>query len=177
MQTIGQNTEHDVSKDNDSDAEHSSTSIESESSDEDSSSSSDESSENQPKKKAQTKVKRTVNLSQRRAEIQKDQKCEKDLPLPNEVKPEDIQDILDAYDLPAFPDFKNMGPSTVFSQDEENQMMSYLADRSNMGIGRTREEFQCDVQLYYQRKPDDEKDDKAHVFGNILYINLITNVC
>ena len=121
--------------------------------------------------------KKTVYLSEKRALLQKDYYEENDLPKPKSVKPEDIQEILDVYDLPAFPKKKKMGQSTVFTDDEEQRMMEYLHVAVNMGIGRTMEQFQADILFYYSKterkteKKTIDKKTKGHVFGKINFFN------
>ena len=110
--------------------------------------------------------KKTINLSQKRALLQKDCYDEKHFPHPTSVKPEEVQDFLDVYDLPPFPKKKKMGSATVFSEEQEEKMMTYLADLSDMGVGRTMEEFQSDIQFYYKKEgTKDKAKSKGHVFG------------
>ena len=89
----------------------------------------------------------------------------KDFPNPTDVTEKQIEDILSKYDLPAFPNVKKMGHSTIFHNEEQHQMLAYLGEMCNMGLPRTRQEFQLDVRLYYLSKTEDEEDPKDYVFS------------
>ena len=141
---------------------------------EESTESSDDSQDEAQKKKRKKKVKRnTSKIFNKRAalQIKISEEEKKKLPKLKDATSENVQEILKKYNLPNFPPLKTMGPSTAFSDTEEQQMINYLKEMSTQGCPRTIYRFQSELQYYYHTHCKDKKE-KGYVFG--MYHLLIT---
>ena len=117
----------------------------------------------QPPKKKRRKSQFSTLKSSLQIQLSEDEV--KNLPKGNKVTREQVQKLLEKYDLPPFTPLPNMGPSKILSPQEEQTIRVYLNELDSFGIARTTDEFQEDVQFYFNSKPKDDKT-KGHVFGN-----------
>ena len=116
--------------------------------------------------KPQKKKRRKSQFSTLKAslQVQLSEEEVKSLPKGTAVTPQQVEQLLVKYDLPKFTPLPNMGPSKILSPQEEEIITVYLNELDSFGIARTVDEFQQDVQFYFNSKPKDDKT-KGHVFG------------
>ena len=123
---------------------------------------------------ARKKSKINISLSNRRfsLKLQVSTDAETQLPNPNTVTPEEVEEVRIKYDLPKFPPRKKMGKATIFDPIEEQQMMVYLKDMKSMDIPRTMDQFQREIKFFYNTVYAQNKKKKGHTFGTLIFLFL-----
>ena len=100
----------------------------------------------------------------------------KSFPHPEHATEQQVEELRLKYDFPSFPKLKDMGPGSIFTEEEESEMKIYLSDVCVLGIPRTSEEFKEDATVYYNIKRKEDPTLKKHTFFNsitLIQINLI----